>query len=49
MEPKHGGCGVCKSKEEPVLSSGVALKGGMSASLAVCSRPECRAAVEFVR
>lgn len=49
----HGGCYVCKSREEEVLSSGVRPspdpRKPFGESIAVCSRPECRKGVVFTR
>lgn len=48
IEPAHGGCIVCSSKDEPVLSSGARPgKNIMPESVAVCSNPECRKGVTF--
>jgi len=48
MEVQHGGCFICKSRDEAVLTSGQGLGRGLT-SIAVCSKPECRSHVELLR
>jgi hypothetical protein len=53
---KHGGCFVCKSTSQTILSSGMPRESVVAGQkvmqgvgIAVCADPECRRLVEFAR